>query len=270
MPVYDFNGHALTAAYDANGQLLHSVYDVHGNEIALDSTELTVMTFNVQNWGGMNAIKSITDEIFMTHRPDIVGLQECSSDGGYVPSYFRKSFHNTLTKSQLRVFSNIPYTGVEEHLFSEITETRGYQKFKINVGGKTITVFNVHCEVLQSPTPHYAQYAELLSLFSQEDSFICTGDFNHEGASKEDADFTQPLIDAGYHLANWTPQTGHVNTWFNNATPTGYMCPCDNIITSADIELVSVAYNQLKIQANTGNAIDHIPVVARLRVLQGA
>lgn len=266
MPIYDANGNVLSATYDASGNLLRSVYDANGTEYEFNSPYLTVMTFNVQGWSGVNSIKGITDEIFMVHKPDLVGLQECSSDGGYVPSYFRKSFHNTLTKSQLRVFTNIPYSNYQEYLFTEITETRGYQKFKISVGGKNITVFNVHCEVLQSPTPHYAQYAELLDLFDNETSFIALGDFNHEGSSRETTDFTQPLIAAGYNMANWGTETGYVNTWFNNATPTGYMCPCDNIITSSDIEIISSVFDQTKINAQSGLALDHIPVVARLKV----
>lgn len=267
---YDIKGDAITGAFDLGGNSLAAVYDLAGNEYPFNSPYITVMTFNTQYWSAINAKRALIEKMFQDNKPTLVGLQECPNDGGYIPTFFRRFFKNTETNAPLGVMTNIPCYDISTHVYESCNgdSIRGYIKFKIRVVGKEITVFNTHIEVLGT-TQHYSQPAELMAEAAKESSFIALGDFNletHIKTGNEYPNMVKPIIDAGYNLCNWTDETGFVDTWFGGSTPTGYICPCDNIITSADIEVVDIVYDQTKILANTGMAIDHIPVIARLRV----
>ena len=268
MSLYDINGNVLSSASDVNGNSIPTGYDINGNPNTFNSPFLTVMTYNVQYWGGRNALEAVISDIFMNNKPDLVGCQECPNDGTIVPRFMRGSWGNTVTLSPQRVFYNIPCTDRSEKLYDSITETRGYMRFKIHVAGKDITVFNTHIEVLGTEQ-HYTQMAELMTEMAKEDYFIALGDFNlesHSRSHRENTDIIQPLINAGYNLCNWTEETGYVDTWFGSSTPTGYMCPCDNIITSPNIDVLDIVYDDTKLLFDNGQAIDHIPVIARLEV----
>lgn len=270
MASYDINGQPLTAAFDINGDSLSAVYDINGQPSPFNSPYLKVMTFNVQNWSEINKMTAIIEKIFNVHRPDICGMQECNSNGIVVPQFLRKSYNSGNTfASQQRFFTNIPMSDVTSTRFADVLENRGYMKAYITVNGKRIAVFNTHLEVLGS-NQHYTQPEELMAELEKEDYFICVGDFNIESHSisshPETTRIIQPLIDAGYHLCNWTPETGFVDTWFGGTTTGGYDCPCDNIITSANIDVLDIVYDQTKIEAHAGVTIDHIPVIASLKV----
>lgn len=270
MSLYDINGNVLSSASDVNGNSIPTGYDINGNPNTFNSPYLTVMTYNVQYWGGRNGMEAVISDIFMNNKPDLVGCQECPNDGTIMPRFMRGSWGGTGTKSPLRVFYNIPCTDRSMKIYDSISgdEYRGYMKFKINVAGKDITVFNTHIEVLGT-TQHYSQPAELLAAMNQEEYVIALGDFNVETHSKTGNEYPQackPFIDAGYNLCNWTDETGFVDTWFGGSTPTGYICPCDNIITSPNIDVLDIVYDDTKLLFDNGQAIDHIPVIARLEV----
>lgn len=270
MAAYDINGQPLAGAYDINGDSLNAVYDINGDPFVFNSPYLTVMTFNVQGWSGINNRTAIIEKIFTDNKPDICGMQECSSDGIVVPQFLRKSYNSgDMSLSQQRLFTNIPMEDVTSTRFADVSENRGYMRAYINVNGKRVAVFNTHIEVHGNPR-QYTQCAELYEEFAKEDYFIALGDFNYEGHSKTGSEWprmAEPLINEGYNLCNWTDDTGFVDTWFAGSTPTsGQACPCDNIITSANIDVLDIVYDQTKIDANTGLGIDHIPVVASLKV----
>ena len=269
MASYDINGQPLTAAFDINGDSLSAVYDINGQPSPFNSPYLKVMTFNVQYWTGINNMTAIIEKIYNVHRPDICGMQECNSDGIVIPQFLRKSYNsgNTFAAPQ-RFFTNVPMSDVTATRFTDVLENRGYMKAYINVNGKRVAVFNTHLEVLGS-SQHYTQPAELYAEFAKEQYFIALGDFNYEGHSETGDEWlrmAKPLIDAGYNLCNWTPETGFVDTWFGGTATGGYDCPCDNIITSANIDILNIVYDQTKIEAHAGVTIDHIPVIASLKV----
>ena len=269
MAAYDINGQPLAGAYDINGDSLNAVYDINGDPFVFNSPYLTVMTFNVQGWSGINNRTALIEKIFVDNKPDICGMQECSSDGIVIPQFLRKSYNSGNTfAAQQRFFTNIPMSDVTATRFTDVLENRGYMKAYINVNGKRVAVFNTHIEVLGS-TQHYTQPAELYAEFAKETYFIALGDFNfeeHSTTGNEWPRMAKPLIDAGYNLCNWTQETGFVDTWFGGTTTGGYDCPCDNIITSANIDVLDIVYDQTKIEAHAGVTIDHIPVIASLKV----
>lgn len=268
--VYDVNGNALQSVFSKNGLALEQAYDLNGQEL-IENATFNFMTFNVQKWYGQNANQTAISAMFDLYKPMLVGLQECNSNGAYVPSKFPYAYGSDGIRNPTRVFSTVQITNMTTGIYeTQGTETRGYQKFSIPINGKTVTILNTHIEVLQQPNPHYAQLAEFLGVLEDEETFIALGDFNlelHDKSSREYTDFVKPLIDAGYNLSNWSDDTGFVDTWFNKSSiaESDYKCPCDNIITSSDIEILEIVYDTSKIPEESTYAIDHIPVISTLR-----
>lgn len=277
MPVYDINGTELTTVYGKEGDTLLQAYDIAGNPLLSEEplAELTVMTYNVETFGGRNSNQAMQERILNAYKPDIIGLQELGN--GSMPSL------------GVRLFTDYPYqvmggqavykTGVVSKIeledtayiayVSRTTRERGYNKAYITVGGKRIAFFNTHLEILGQAS-HAPQAKELFDALQEETSFIAVGDYNvecHSTSATEYIEVVKQFVDAGYNLSNWTTKTGFVDTWFNNATvaDSNYKCPCDNIITSPDIIIDSIVYDPIKLEYESG-VIDHIAVVARLRI----
>lgn len=269
--VYDVHGNVLRSVYDKSGVSLNQAYNLSGQKLLDESKLFNFMTFNVQNWSGQNSNQAAISAMFDLHKPLIVGLQECRSNGAYVPSKFPYAYGSTGITNPTRVFSTLAISDLTTTLYTtQGSETRGYQKFSIPIDGKTVTILNTHIEVLQQPNPHYAQLTEFLDILEGEETFIALGDFNlelHDKSSREYTDFVKPLIDAGYNLSNWSDDTGFVDTWFNKSSiaESDYKCPCDNIITSSDIEILEIVYDTSKIPEESTYPIDHIPVISTLR-----
>lgn len=116
---------------------------------------------------------------------------------------------------------------------------------------------------------HILQAKEFFDELQKETSFIALGDFNIECHSINDPEYINVIkqyADAGYHLSNWT-SNGFIDTWYNASTiaQSNYKCPCDNIITSSDINISSVVYDPIKLEVDT-YAIDHIAVIGYLTI----
>ena len=264
--IYNVSGNAINAAYDTSGNQLSQAYDLNGNPL-MSSTpygEFVVMTFNVEQWGGMNANSSNILSIFNSNSPIVVGLQEANTNGGFVPSPFQ--YESTGSPGLLKVMTTVPFTNYSAIRFDS---SRYCEKFQINLGGRSVTVLNTHISIL-GHAGHFPDLSAMLSLMAQEQTFIALGDFNietHDKTSQEYTDFIKPLIDAGYNLANWSDETGFVDTWFNKSTIAGsnYKCPCDCVITSSDIDIVDIIYDSSKIISGSTDPIDHLPVIATLQ-----
>ena len=111
----------------------------------------------------------------------------------------------------------------------------------------------------------------VFNLVQNEPYFIITGDFNTVCKSVNDTEYTtimKQFIDAGYHSANCSAQHGFLDTWTAGSTASGTWYPCDHIITSANISMNTVIVDTTKIDVaeQTGQAIDHLPIVAYLTV----
>lgn len=274
MAVYDKDGSQVAGVYSKEGTALTQAYDVAGNPLM---SSFTVMTFNIQRWGGLNGNTALIGGIFSKYSPDIVGLQECGSNGtgGYVPGTFAYGQVATGATNPTGIMSQIPVTDFTSHTFTtRYGEQRGYSKCYITVNGKTVAWFNTHVEYYDTLNDsrypsHVAQMREIFEAVQAEDTFILTGDFNVLCKNKTDQAYTDTIkqfADAGYNMANWTDDTGFVDTWFSGSTVSGsaQKFPCDNIITSADIGILDIEYDPDKLTA--GGTIDHIPIIAYLSI----
>lgn len=275
MSIYNINGQSLSSCYNKSGTESIQAFDVDGVKIfdkSTPSNTFNVMTFNIQRWGGLNSNTTVLNSIFSAYTPLICGVQETGSSGtlNYIGTQFQSGKAMTSIPNNPAFLFNTSYTGYEDAQYAtQSGETRGYQKCYIEVDGKQIAVFNTH--IAAKGATATAQIRELFELLQEETYFIALGDFNVECHSTQDSEYTnvvKQFIDAGYNLSNWTAETGFVDTWFNGSTVEGstWVCPCDNIITSPNIDIEYIWYDQRKIEANTGQTLDHIPVVSRLTV----
>ena len=269
--MYDINGNVINPFYSSTGDTLYDAYDINGN--ILYQNKITVMTYNIQKFTGRNSNQEMQTRIMNAYKPDIIGLQELGTGmpalgttlfANY-PYQFIGSETNKAGIVSRIVLSNPTFTAYT----SKASETRGYEKAYITVNNKQIALFNTHLEV-KGGTPHIAQAIELFDELQEETSFIAIGDYNvecHDTADSEYTNVIKQFVDAGYNLSNWTTETGFVDTWFNGTTVEGssWVCPCDNIITSADIDITNIVYDPIKLEY-TSNVIDHIAVIAELTI----
>lgn len=272
MPIYAIDGTSLSDAYDIDGIHLSQAYDINGDELLTNT--VCVMTFNIQRWSGINAYTSIMNSIFNAYQPILYcGIQETGSNGvlEYIGTQFQTGIAMSGIPNRPAFLFNTSYSNHTQGIYeNQGAETRGWQKCSIVVNGKTISLYNTHLQN-DAPSVRIPQALELLDMLKNEEYFICTGDFNFGGKSFSDQQYitmVQPFIDEGFNMANWTSETGLVNTWFNGATveSSTQKYATDNIITSPNISIDEIIYDQRKITAQTGLEIDHIPIVAYLTV----
>lgn len=274
MSIFDYEGTPISQAYDVDGNPISQAYDIDGNEVMTNG--VNIMTFNVQRWGGINGNTTIMNNIFNAYQPILFcGVQETGTDGtlNYIPSQFQsgKAMEcNVPNKTAILV--NTVYSNYSDAAFNRqgVSEARGYQKCYITINGKSVAFFNVHLAPYEKNV-RIAQAMELLDMMENETYCIATGDFNFAGTSFTDEEYinlAKPFVDAGYNMANWTSETGLVNTWFSGATVDGSSekYPCDNIIVSPNITINHIYYDQRKIEAGTGQDLDHIPVIVNVSV----
>lgn len=279
MAVYDKSGNALESVYSKSGSALSQAYDIDGEELLTPQpTELVVMSYNIQKFEGINADSTMQSGIISTYQPHIVGLQELgmatsmpsagqSVFSAYTYQYFSPSIYNRPA-----IVSKIQLSNVEGSLFeTQDGEQKGYQKSYFTYGGKTICWINAHLATSDNESAKVAQAGELFDLVENEIYFVITGDFNTVCKSVNDTEYTtimKQFIDAGYHSANCSAQHGFLDTWTSGSTASGTWYPCDHIITSANISMNTVIVDTTKIDvaAQTGQTIDHLPIIAYLTV----
>lgn len=269
MSVYNVDGTEISTVYDISGNNLNQAYDIDGQELLTNG--IMVMTFNVQRWWGINADTTIMNSIFNAYKPLICGVQETGTDGtlNYVGTQFQSGIAMQDIPNKPALLFNVPYINYSDVAYTtQGYETRGYQKCYVTLQGQTVAIFNTHMQDSQ-PTVRAGQAAQLLADMNNEDYCIVFGDFNTVAMSVTDADYInveKPFIDAGYNMANWA--SGFTDTWFDGTTVAGSSekYALDNIITSPNISIEEVFFDQRKIEAQTGLVIDHIPVAARLLI----
>ena len=276
--IYNKSGNELNTVYNVGSQSVETAYDVSGNIVfgGLDY-DLTVMTYNIQYFGGINSQTTMQQHIIDTYDADVIGLQELGTSGSmpsvgsavlteYPYKYIGVQTNKTalVSKTELSNIASAVFT-------NQASETRGYQKAYISFAGKNICWINTHLEYI-SDSVKYAQMGEIFTLADDEDYVIITGDFNSECEAITDNDYIglyKQFVDAGYNLANCSVDAGFTKTWTNSATATStndLTYATDSIITSGNIDIVSVTFDPTKFSYLDGNPIDHIPVIARLKI----
>lgn len=282
MAVYNKSGISLAQVFNESGLSLAKSYDKYGNEIFTNdgSFQIRAMSFNVFGWSGINADAPLMASIINRYNPDIIGFQETDSRG---PTF---QGSNVVSNSEYPYFVvGLGYLGSsiasrfliedytskayndQDNLIVSAGYKRAYQIGYVTIGGKRIAIINTHLEVeSRNPTVWVSQMQELYALASEQNSFILTGDFNLETKDKTSARYISAVkpFEDNFNMANWGDS--FVDTWFSGNTPStsNKKYPHDNIITSNDITISNVVFDQTKITADEGLELDHIPIVATL------
>lgn len=283
--VYNITGQTVTP-FLMSGTVTSAAYNVSGFQVYPDSFQLTVMTFNEQGWSGINNQLAMQRQIFSTYSADIIGFQEFCSNG-VIPTIARnaltdypniqltnhKNYNAMASKATLTDWTIADYQTQDQYDIDTWGETRTYMRGYLTMHGKRIAVFNTHLCV-HNQAPRYAQAAELFALAQQEEYCIITGDFNSTEAplgvaSSDYINEFKPFVDAGYHLANNSPEAGFTNT-HSSATYVPALADLtsalDSIIVSGNITIDSVVFDPTKLSYQNNQKFDHIPVIATLTV----
>lgn len=282
MAVYNIYGNQLATVYDIDGTLLPAAYDINGDEIISGGQKrIKVMTYNVQWFSKINSQQSMQNLIISKYNPNIIGFQEFTKtttiptvgqnmliDYPYKQLSAHVNYMGIASKIAINDATSVDYTTQDT---AAETERRAYQKCYIMVGGKRVAWFNTHLCYANS-APKYAQITELFNAAQQEEYFIITGDFNSVCLSASDADYIgmyKQFVDAGCNLANNSPTAGFTKTSTPNTTAASLAdltYTTDSIITSGNIDILSVVFDDTKLSYLDGNPIDHIPIIAEIEV----
>ena len=281
--IYDKDGTQLYAAYEKDGSELTEVYDVNGNVVFAEDIYLKVMTYNVQWFTGINGQLTMQQSIINNYNANIIGVQEISTNGT-VPSVGQTVFSSyqyqqlSNHKNYIAMMSKFPLSNVvvadfenqDPYDMTQYSETRAYMMADISVGGKTITWINTH--LCLTPEYQYLQMKEIFDIMETKEYAIATGDFNIKPYTSisDDAyvNMVKQFADAGYNVAN-NKATGHTNTHTSATTATSLadlVSPHDDIITTGNIDILNVVFDITKFNYLNGNPIDHIPVIAELKI----
>jgi endonuclease/exonuclease/phosphatase family metal-dependent hydrolase len=225
---------------------------------------LAVMTYNMHQGFGMDN-KLDLEEIAATIRlgdPDIIGLQE--ADAGRVPSLsvdevlwlsrrlnmyssYGPSWGNTYG---VAVLSKYPVIGQQRHPLTSALQQRSCLETAIDLGERTITFFSVHLGL--ESQERQRQLDELLALTADAPApKILVGDFNANPDSDEIARVLGQFHSA-YALAG---------------SDSGYTSPADSPMETIDYVFVSPDIQVDSAEVIPSLASDHLPVVARVRVV---
>lgn len=278
MAIYNIGGTEINSAYSASGSVLANAYALDGTPVS--GTVLTVMTYNVMRWEGLNANKTIQDEAFVTRGADIIGIQEWgyNASGGSVGGIAVLTYLDDCGYDHVEVGTSIynknalvskyALSNVSEAVFAQDSST-SYQKCYFTFNGKSICWINTHLLTSSQEAGNVAEAGVIFDAVENETYFIITGDFNTVCKSVNDTEYTtimKQFVDAGYNVANCSAQHGFIDTWTDGTTIEDIWYPCDHIITSSNINMISVVRDMTKVEAETGSVIDHVPLIAYLSV----
>lgn len=280
MAIYNKNGEIVSSVYNYQGAGLQQAFDKDGNPLM--SSSFIVMSYNVQDFLGINSQQSLQNAIVYRYNADFIGIQEFYNTNtvpqiasNMLASYdylYRSSHKNFLAIASKKQMTSVVATDFETqdpNDMSQYGETRAYIKGYLNVGGHNVCIINTH--LCLTDAPKWAQMAELFEIAENEEYCILTGDFNSFALSTADNDYInmfKPFVDAGYKLANSNFTKTYCRA--NSATSLNdFDTAPDNIIVSGNINIDSVVFDTTKLNYLNGSKIDHIPVIATLSIGSG-
>lgn len=283
--IYSDLGEELLKAYNKSGATINSAYDFEGTNVF--TGYIPIMSLNMQWFRTINGRADLYNFLISKYDPLIIGAQEYRSGtygigtvSGVSPvKYFAlKGYPNIYETTGLdngnAIISKISANSTVQTVIFEDNHYSGtdygYQKAYFTIAGKTIALFNTHLSS-NYESDKVSQAAELYEAVQNEDYFIITCDLNTICTSVNDTEYTtimKQFVDAGYNCANCTEQHGFIDTWTEGSTASGTWEQNDNIITSANITIKTVIADNKKIDiaAQTGQAIDHLPLIAYLTI----
>ena len=276
MAVYDVNGTDISLVYDVNGNLLSQAYDINQNELLYRN--IVVMSYNVQWFTGINSNSTLQSEIFAAYEPDIIGFQEfqkhnisgipalatqlLSNDYPYISMGNYGNKNAMASKYELKNFITIPHT-------TQTMDGQSYSTATVTIDNKDIFIVVSHVTTSDYEAAKVEQVGEIFTALQGHEYFILMADFNTVCKSVNDPEYTtimKQFVDACYHVGNCSLQHGFIDTWTSGTTANGTWYPCDNIITSSNIIMNNVIADQRKVEAHTGQSIDHLAFVAYLTI----
>lgn len=273
--IYNIDGNALNSAFNIDGSTASRLYNIDGESVFSGDAiaSLKVMTFNVGGFSYSNSPPSFMRGIIDLYNPDIIGLQEVTTDR------LNYGFGSGFTELYPHIYK-CSINGIQENPIlskTALIDSRSailvQDKIRSYVvayyplpNGKRVAIVNTHF-MTRGEYGYGDEYETIANVVKNEEYFILLGDFNLESQSKSDyyyLNFVKPfLIDKGYNMVNW--KASLVNTWFGGTTDESGD-PCDNIIASTNISFSNVVFDDSKFKTGSTATVDHIPVVATANV----
>jgi endonuclease/exonuclease/phosphatase family metal-dependent hydrolase len=284
--IYNKNGNVLLNAYDKVGSGLSVAYDKTGNVVfSSEPNQLKIMEYNVGQWyiGDGNAVPTAKKEAYYNlqtgiiedNDPDILLINEYygnfCTDGTSALTILQSLFEfvHVVTSGTYygrAICSKYPISNYTQRLFTGESK-RYYDTCTITINSIPVTVCVTHFDP-NSLAKREAEVAELISYLEQQTRFICCGDYNTlDCKDTSGADYTaiiEPLLNAGFHCANCT-DFGFLETYSDQ--PTGTWTGClDNIVTSANIDILSASVDTTKLHDGLADKTDHMPIIATVQL----
>lgn len=283
--MYNVNGNELFSVYSPTGDSIGKVYDKNGNEIVMRSIPFSIMTYNVGQWyiGNTNPVPvdkkseyyTLQSETIRNNPADVLFLQEYldvwCADSSQSSELLSADYDNQETTNPTGYIGHSICTNgyeIKDYAPHNFAENSGsyptYETAVITVDGTDIHIINTHNDFRQAYQTK--NITELLSAVSSFDYFILCGDFNFDAT---DGDTTTTYykngvgrwIDAGYNVGNCVVDT--VQTYFATQDAIDGKTT-DQIITSANIDIIDVRAVTYKLTDGIADKIDHLPLVANL------
>lgn len=292
MSIYNIGGTELPSAFGKSGDELDVAYAVDGDIVFTKTNGIKVMTYNVGQWydGTHTRVPSAKDAdyyalqngMLQAINPDILCLEEYLtqfSETGrsaltmlqqYFPYIQEQNAVSSVSSGAGRcICSKYPITNYTTHTYSQSGSPRYFDSCTITVDGVPITVVVTHLNYsASSEASRVNQLNELISFSQTQTRFISCGDYNMlDCKSTSGADYISmmtPLLNAGFHCANCT-DFGFLETYSDQ--PVGAYTGClDNIVTSANIQILSAYVDTTKLSDGLTEKTDHMPLIATLQI----
>lgn len=290
MAIYNKQGQALSTAYGKNGLALIQAYDKSGNPLLGGGLSLKVMSYNCGQWydGGHDNVPADKDSDYFDLQtgmieqanPDILCLCEYTkqfSKAGRTAlsvlqpffQYIHEQGGDSVTDVNGRcIASKYPITNYATHVYSTSGAPQYFDSCTITIDGVPLTVVVTHLHYSATNTNRFGQLNELIAFLQTQSKFVACGDYNMLDCKSESGvdyiNMMQPILNAGFHAANCT-DFGFIETYSDQ--PIGTYTGClDNIITSANIDIVSAERDATKLSDDLTERTDHMPLIAVVKV----
>lgn len=292
MSIFTINGDELFSAYDMQGDELSTAYSISGDVIYTKTRTVKVMTYNVGTWyyGGHDNVPvdkdveyySLQNGMIERDNPDILCMNEyCkqfSKTGRSALSMLEQYFpyiheqggdNPSASNANGRcIASKYPITNYTVRNFNDGSGLY-YDSCTITVNGIPITVVVTHLYYSASDaTRRISELRTIISFMQTQERCIVCGDLNTlDCKSTSGADYIsmiQLLLDAGFHIAN-CGNFGFLVTYSDE--PVGTYTGClDNIVTTANIGILSASVDTTKLSDGLSEKTDHMPLIATLQI----
>ena len=248
----------------------------------ITATKFKAMTYNVQCFSGINGQADVQKKVIGNNNAVVIGIQELSTSrtikpvgqtalADYPYKYFsaHKAFLGLASKYALKSVRSLDFRNQDPQDMTQYGQTRAYMMADLEINGKVITIINAHLAFL-TQSIKWKQMRELFDVARQHERVILMGDFNCFMGSPGDVEYInmyKMFVAAGFHLANCDGKI--TKTWTDKTNPKSldeFTYPTDNIIVSPNITIKKVYFDKKKLSSPNGCQMDHIPIIALVKV----